>query len=144
MKHKHKEAFCHMKYAAQTADGRKYIEVTIWNSRDGVTPFCFISKEFGIELVHVNWERDVYDPNYVPQPGDLIWRNYTEEEARHAAFKERIAYDKIISNTPLEKLEEPPYRAMCETLSDIKKHTEETIKALIGSNQPKLDMIKKQ
>jgi len=79
-KHNHKEAFCHMSYATSNDNPDKNIYVRIWNSRDGVTPFCFQSKEFAVELQHVQWRSDQYDPNYKPKPGDLIWRDATQED----------------------------------------------------------------
>ncbi|MCF2487482.1 hypothetical protein [Dyadobacter sp. CY347] len=76
----HAEAFCHMTY--ESIGIRKKISVVIYNSRDGVTPFVFQSKEFGVELQHVNWRADVYDPNYKPKTGDLIWRDATDEDKK--------------------------------------------------------------
>jgi hypothetical protein len=78
MTKKHAEAFCHMQYAY--VGPKKTIYLTIFNSRDGVTPFCFHSKEFGVTLQHVKWQEDKYDPDYVPVSGDLIWRDVKPEE----------------------------------------------------------------
>lgn len=92
--HNHKEAFCHMYYQGKSEVGA--ITVRIWNSRDGVTPFYYISEEFGIELQHVAWQNDKYDPSYKPKKGDLIWRDYTDEEiialgkARYAKIVEDV------------------------------------------------------
>lgn len=77
-KHNHAEAFRHMVY--QSNDPKKRITVHIFNSRDGVTPFCFQSKEFGVELQHAGHHVELYDPQYKPKPGDLIWRDATEED----------------------------------------------------------------
>lgn len=88
--HNHAEAFCHMQYLGRS--GNKSIAVTIWNSRDGVTPFIMLSKEFGLELQHVNFHNDRYDPTYKPKKGDLIWRNYTPAEAEESRRKLQEKY----------------------------------------------------
>lgn len=94
--HQHAEAFCHMQYYGSRVkktniDGAKLlpvqVSVNVWNSRDGVTPFIMLSKEYAVELQHINWQQDVYDPGYKPKKGDLIWRDYTPAEAEESARK---------------------------------------------------------
>lgn len=65
---KHAEAFCHMNYKAQD---ESYQLLSIWNSRDGVTPFV-INWE-GVEYQHIEWGADRYDPNHLVAAGDLIF-----------------------------------------------------------------------
>lgn len=71
----HAEAFKLMKY--QTDDGSEW-EI-IWNSRDGVTPFCVESRG-GKEMTHVNWDQDVITPiDYKPAPGTRMFVDATEK-----------------------------------------------------------------
>ena len=62
-------------------------EEWIWNSRDGVTPYCVTSRA-GLEARHAEWHRDHYDPKRVPEVGDRIFVDLTIERAR----ERRIAY----------------------------------------------------
>ena len=89
MEHQFKEAFCLMYYEnEETKTG-----FVIWNSRNGVTPFIVF--EEGKEYVHKHWGMDVPVTNqrYINQeilkPGQRIFRDTTEDEAREAA-KNRI------------------------------------------------------
>lgn len=78
--YKHFEAFMHMWYA--TDDGRE--RELIWNSRDGVTPFCERSRS-GKEMTHVNWNQDSREPGYKPKAGDRIFVDATRELLGDAA-----------------------------------------------------------
>lgn len=71
---KHPEAFCLMWYASR--DGAE--KELIWNSRDGVTPFCIKGKS-GRELQHVHWAHDQYVPRHTPKPGDRVFVDATRE-----------------------------------------------------------------
>lgn len=71
----HAEAFCLMLYRAK--DGH---EEWLWNSRDGVTPFCIMSRN-GQEMQHVEWHRDSFQPNRQPKVGDRIFVDVTRELA---------------------------------------------------------------
>jgi len=75
--YEHSEAFCHMKY--RSSDGS--ITISVWNSRDNYTPFGFTVK--GVEFFHVDWNEDRQEPDYKPQPGDLIFVDTTEELIKH-------------------------------------------------------------
>jgi hypothetical protein len=85
--HNHKEAFCRMKYASN--DGQ-YVE-WLWNSRDGVTPFCLRTRDGQAEMTHVEWRRDQYMPSYCPSVGERIFVDLTKEAAHEYAIK-RAAY----------------------------------------------------
>lgn len=83
----HKEAFMLMQYQCLKCSA---IEI-IWNSRDGVTPFSGPScrsegfrpdENCGEETRHINWDRDVYAPDYKPQVGERIWRDGTLDMMR--------------------------------------------------------------
>ena len=76
----HPEAFCHMRYA--TDDGSH--GETIWNSRDGVTPFMIHSKD-GREMHHVDWPLDCREIHYQPKPGERIFVDCTRELVLHLA-----------------------------------------------------------
>ena len=66
--HTHAEAFCRMLYRNK-ATGR---EEWLWNSRDGVTPFV-IPDPAGGEMRHVEWRRDVCDPDFIPPVGSRVF-----------------------------------------------------------------------
>lgn len=82
-KYSHGEAFRLMRYHGKK--GLNEITLVIWNSRDGVTPFITFSKEYGIQLQHINWQNDLYMPDYKPKKGDLIWVSHTKETATASA-----------------------------------------------------------
>jgi hypothetical protein len=84
--HKHAEAFMLMKYQAE--DGE--VEY-LWNSRDGITPFCIPSKDGKKEMRHVDWHLDQYIPMYQPKKGSRIFVNLTPEKARQYA-KEKVEH----------------------------------------------------
>lgn len=77
--HLHVEAFCLMRYT----DMEGNVEV-IWNSRDGVTPFI-VHSPAGLESQHTNWHLDEYAPLYVPDVGERIFVDMTEQMARAIA-----------------------------------------------------------
>lgn len=84
----HTEAFCLMTYASED---RTIIEV-LWNSRDGVTPFCILNAVGGqVELQHVNWRQDSYLRYNVPDVGSRVFIDATIEDhtASYAKFVER-------------------------------------------------------
>ena len=72
------EAFKLMAYRCETCG---FME-RIWNSRDGVTPFCVSCRRCGKIAQHIEWHRDVFDPGYDPKPGDRYFRDGLPEEAR--------------------------------------------------------------
>jgi len=71
----HREAFCLMKYRDKEGN-----EEIIWNSRDGVTPFCVVSRQ-GHMAEHVDWKEDVRNEDYDPPPGSRIFMDLTLEDA---------------------------------------------------------------
>lgn len=73
------DAFMLMRY--EGAGGRRE---WIWNSRDGITPFCVHSRD-GVEMRHGNWHLDRYDPHHVPAIGARVFVDMTEEHARPLA-----------------------------------------------------------
>lgn len=95
--YQHGEAFCRMKYRDEVTG---QIEL-IWNSRDGVTPF-FVRSRAGNPAQHVNWHEDVFVPRYVPQIGERIFVDLTEERARHFA-REKVEHFWDHPEYPLRK-----------------------------------------
>jgi hypothetical protein len=75
MSMEHREAFCLMKYQS---DDRSESE-TLWNSRDGVTPFIISNRDGTKHMRHVEYGKDRCDPNYIPLPGMRIFVSATEE-----------------------------------------------------------------
>ena len=60
---KHGEGFNLMQYHCKQC-GRME---TLWNSRDGVTPFGLNCRVCGGKSYHENWSRDVHDPDFGKQ-----------------------------------------------------------------------------
>jgi hypothetical protein len=75
--YKHQEAYRLMKYA--TDDGSE-VE-WLWNSRDGVVPFCIHNRAGDKPMQHVQWEYDVRHRVYNPLPGERIFIDLTPEIA---------------------------------------------------------------
>lgn len=100
----HSEGYCHMLYMAE--DGSD--EISIWNSRDGVTPFMVTIEDKVYQ--HVGWNGDVYDAQYMPKEGDYIfvdmsfeklleirlqwWDRCVSEEANSIYFYKEYGRDK--------------------------------------------------
>lgn len=146
MQHKHKEAFCHMQYMGTSRAGR--IILTIWNSRDGVTPFLTFCKDYSIELQHVNFQQDRYDPDYKPKKGDLIWRDLRQEELVESV---EYRFDQMLKDEKaLESLSE---KQISEKYGyDVRKYMQSMIAAgrekwidsiieLAQPGQPKLELV---
>lgn len=80
-KHKHKQAFCRVPYVAP--DGSEAEK--IWNSRDGMVPNAISSAVTGEILVRADRYGSyelVYMPNYMPEVGERIFVDWTEQRAR--------------------------------------------------------------
>lgn len=87
MPYLHREAFCLMRY--QTRD--TFLIETLWNSRDGVTPFIIRSKD-GREMHHSDWSNDLCVPDFKPAKGMRYFVNATEElvKSRLTQYVEKI------------------------------------------------------
>ncbi len=72
----HGEAFCLMQYRD---DVTGEVE-TIWNSRDGVTPFVIDSRA-GNTATHVDWSNDQRNPDFVPPHGMRIFVDASPNQA---------------------------------------------------------------
>lgn len=107
--YQHKEAFCLMWYQCKEP-GCAHSE-RIWNSRDGVTPFCMTCPSCGeASLTHVHWNRDECKPAHKLSKGQKYWRDGTTEEAekfmrariehmKGSAFEcDEVAAEKIITS----------------------------------------------
>ena len=81
-RHDHAETFMLMRY--EGAGGRRE---WIWNSRDGVTPFCVQSADGLAEMRHGNYHLDRYEPFHVPAVGARVFVDLTEELARPRAIE---------------------------------------------------------
>jgi predicted nucleic acid-binding Zn-ribbon protein len=78
MAYKHKEAFALMRYGCEKCGHHEII----WNSRDGVTPFCLGCPSCGeLSLNHVQWKLDRCDPDHKLHQGQRFFRDGTPEEA---------------------------------------------------------------
>lgn len=84
----HGEAYRLMKYVDKAGN----IE-WIWNSRDGVTPFIVRSRQ-GLESQHTDWAQDPFAPDHVPNVGDRIFVDMTDERLReHLARRVELFWD---------------------------------------------------
>ena len=88
LNHKHREAYCLMKYASRKqhplTGNFEVNEELIWNSRDGVTPFL-INSEYGQEMVHVKWTEDEYKPHHTLEKGDRYFADMSRDRAMFLA-----------------------------------------------------------
>lgn len=80
------EAFQRMLYRCKSDPSH---EEWIWNSRDGVTPFCVDCRNCGAIAEHVEWKRDQYLPAYRPAHGERVFRDGLPAEAR-AIMRQRL------------------------------------------------------
>lgn len=77
--YRHGEAFSLMWYRCEACGHQE----RIWNSRDGVTPFCMACPSCGgMTLQHHNWSADERAPDHKTRRGQRFWRDGTKEEAR--------------------------------------------------------------
>lgn len=106
--HRHIEAFCLMWYACKCGHQER-----IWNSRDGVTPFCTRCPSCGSpndlgSLRHVRWREDAYAPDHKPTFGQRVWVDMTraaaEEYARGRIAAAREAGHEIAADYDVEGL----------------------------------------
>ena len=77
--YRHKEAFCLMTYQCGECGTRE----RIWNSRDGVTPFMISCSRHDCEgmMEHVEWDKDVCNPDYMPKFGERVFITLTKEKS---------------------------------------------------------------
>lgn len=81
----HKEAYALMRYQNETTGEYE----ALWNSRDGVTSFTVSSRDGRHTMKHVDWDKDIFAPNWIPNIGDRIFVDITEERAEES-IKEQI------------------------------------------------------
>jgi hypothetical protein len=89
-------------------------EERIWNSRDGVTPFCMWCRQPGCTgtAQHVEWENDHYDPEHIPQHGEMLWIDMPESIKRPLA---RIRINRMQTDWPVSEAELPEIiESICE------------------------------
>lgn len=74
--HQYAEAFHLMKYQCGTC----LYQETIWNSRNGVTPFCVRCPKCGaMDMEHIDWRGDVTDPDHQPKSGERVFVGKPDE-----------------------------------------------------------------
>ena len=99
-RYNHKEAFCLMLYECERC-GRSE---TLWNSRDGVTPFIIRCRHCNGEARHINWFMDECKPNHKPKPGQRIFVDMTKEKARKIALNVVKRANLIVGDDELDAL----------------------------------------
>lgn len=113
-KHNHVEAFKLMTYRCKSCG---FTEI-LWNSRDGVTPFCVTCPKCGkLDQEHINWRGDVYAPEHIPESGQRIFIDFPES-------LKVVTARRRIQSAKGTKFEVPPERY------------DETMKDIIASFQP--------
>lgn len=60
-------------------DGPDVTPVVVWNSREWVTPM-YVTID-GVQRAHRSWQRDRFDPSYVPPIGSYIFVDLTLDRA---------------------------------------------------------------
>lgn len=108
-----KEAFCMMTYHCNTCHRSE----RIWNSRDGVTPFCCHCL-CGGEMRHINWSGDRRDVNHLPKRGDRIFIDLPK--AVHAIYM-KIRVDKFWLDPNIPKFKETKEEVVEELLKTWKE-----------------------
>jgi hypothetical protein len=83
---RHAEAFVLMQYHCEACGAVE----TLWNSRDGITPFGVECPTPGCtgttcSMKHVNWSQDRCVPHYQPSPVMRVFANITLERAAECA-----------------------------------------------------------
>lgn len=108
----------------------------IWNSREGVTPFCLPCPSCGEgSLRHVEWNRDEEATNHVPHFGQRIFVNLTMERARERA-EASVAYHHDKLGVPL-----PDEMTRAELVERVAKHEYESFGA---GNSPDVAVVEQQ
>ncbi len=80
----HKEAFCLMNYRDEETGEVEQL----WNSRDGVTPFCISSRDGKRTMHHTNFNNDKFKPGHEPFNGQRIFKDLTNAKALEIATAE--------------------------------------------------------
>jgi hypothetical protein len=94
--HHHVEAFCLMQYQCKVC---RHSE-TIWNSRDGVTPFgCECPSCGSMDMIHVNFGGDQYAPNHTPHVGQRVWISMSKDRAQSIARRNVLVRKKPSAET---------------------------------------------
>ena len=68
-KYNHAEAYCLMKYKCEKCGTVE----TIWNSRDGVTPFIINCEKCNGHMQNIDWNADERKINYIPKIGQRVF-----------------------------------------------------------------------
>lgn len=95
-------AFCLMQYQCENCE---QVE-TLYNARDGVTPFKIECKLCKGIATHINWAQDESVPEYIPDRGQRIFISMTEEIARIFARYRLKKFEQSESPPPAEGTQE--------------------------------------
>lgn len=86
--YKHPEAFCIMNYKCEKC-GRYEI---LWNSRDGVTPFCVSCQYCDGMSQHIDWQSDKCMPDNTPLDSQRVFIDMTKDKMSSIYMKRINAY----------------------------------------------------
>ena len=85
-KYKHKEAYCLMLYVSEDGLEREIL----WNSRDGVTPFCITTRDGTKTMNHTDWHLDRYVSNFIPLDGMRVFVTISSESEAIGRATKRV------------------------------------------------------
>lgn len=85
-KYNHKEAYCLMLYVSE--DGLE--KEVLWNSRDGVTPFCILNRAGTKTMGHTDWHLDRCVPNFIPLDGMRVFGTISSQAEAIACATKRV------------------------------------------------------
>lgn len=85
-KYNHQEAYCLMLYVSE--DGLE--KEILWNSRDGVTPFCIPNRDGTKTMGHTDWHLDRCVPNFIPLDGMRVFATISSQAEATARATKRV------------------------------------------------------
>lgn len=102
VEYKHPEAYCLMLYRCEKCGKLE----TLWNSRDGVTPFMIGCPKCGGWMKHICWNMDRQQRDYKPSVGQRIFIDMTDDMKQETAKKmlQRIRADGSMKDSTDEQI----------------------------------------
>jgi hypothetical protein len=113
-KYKHGEAFCLMRYKCKSC----CVMETLWNSRDGVTPFVISCRKCAGEMQHVDWHADDCRPDYLPKKGMRVFVDLTPQ-INEVLWRSVVHQFWLHKDYPMSKQWDAPMEAVKELSKDL-------------------------
>ncbi len=117
MSYNHGEAFNLMQYVCEKCHKVE----TLWNSRDGVTPFVIDCLACHSAAQHTNWQNDIREPGFGHliekwHPTMRVFVDMTKERATEFATRRLISFEG--SDYPPPKRDSQEWRELLERISE--------------------------